>query len=196
MSHPSQEVTALLMRWRDGDADAVALLMPLVYEELQRLAHLHLRRERSDHTLNTTALVHEAYLSLIGQEKTPWQNRTHFFAVAVRAMRHILIDYARRRNRAKRGSGRPLLALEEGAALADEGLEDLLALDQAMTRLEQVDERLCRIVECRHFGGLTIAETAEALDLSPATVKRDWILARAWLYRALYGEDPAEPAPP
>ncbi|MEZ4701788.1 MAG: sigma-70 family RNA polymerase sigma factor [Rhodothermales bacterium] len=188
MPTSSREVTALLIRWREGEPEAFDRLMPLVYDELQRLAHVYLRHERAQHTLNTTALVHEAYLSLLGQEATPWQNRTHFFAVAARAMRHILIDYARRRNRAKRGGGQFNLTLEENVLVSEDHLEDLLALDQAMTQLETVDARLCRIVECRYFGGLTIAETAEALALSPATVKRDWNLGKAWLHRALFGE--------
>ncbi len=194
MSNPHREVTALLVKWRDGEPEALDRLMPLVYDELQRLAHLYLRREREHHTLNTTALVHEAYINLIGQEDTPWQNRTHFFAVAARAMRHILIDYARRRNRVKRGGGQYHLTLDEIRLVTEDHLEDLLALDQAMTRLESVDARLCRIVECRYFGGLTIAETAEAMALSPATVKRDWNLGKAWLHRALYGD--AEKKPP
>ena len=189
MPGPAKNVTALLAQWRCGDAHAFERLMPLVYDELQRLASSHLRRERANHTLNTTALVHEAYLNLVGEEAPSWQNRAHFFAVAARAMRHILIDYARRRNRAKRGGRHRHVSIDDAALLSEDGVEDLLALDQAMTELEAIDERLCRIVECRHFAGLTIAETADAMDLSPATVKRDWNLARAWLHRALNGDD-------
>lgn len=192
--NPSQpDLTALLIRWRAGEAAALEQLMPLVYDELQRLARIHLRGERPNHTLNTTALVHEAYLNLIGRDGAPWESRAHFFAVAARAMRHILIDYARTRNRLKRGGGQHRATLEEFALPSEDHLEDLLALDQAMVQLEAIDERLCRIVECRHFAGLTIAETAAALDLSAATIKRDWNLARAWLHRALYGEPDDRP---
>lgn len=185
---PSQrEVTQLLLKWRDGDATAFEQLMPLVYEELRRLAHHHLWHERDGHTMHTTDLVHEAYLNLIGQDQTPWQGRAHFFAVAARAMRHILIDYARRRNRVKRGGGQHNLSLDRVAVFTEDQYEDLIALDQALTSLEAVDPRLCQVVECRYFGGLTIAETAEALDISPATVKRDWHMAKAWLRRELFG---------
>jgi RNA polymerase sigma factor (TIGR02999 family) len=187
MMDPSQrEVTQFLLQWRDGDAEAFEHLMPLVYEELRRLAHRHLWNERDDHTLHTTDLVHEAYLNLIAQEQTPWQGRAHFFAVAARAMRHILIDYARRRNRVKRGGGQYNLSLDDVAVFTEDQYEDLIALDQALTGLEAVDPRLCQVVECRYFGGLTIAETAEALDISPATVKRDWHMAKAWLRRELF----------
>lgn len=185
MDSPTTDVTSLLVKWREGEAAAFEQLMPLVYEELRRLARHHLRRERDDHTLHTTDLVHEAYLNLVGKEVVPWQNRTHFFAVAAHAMRHILIDYARRRNRLKRGGGQMDLKLDHVEVFSENNIEDLLSLDQAMTKLEVFDERLCRIVECRYFGGLSIAETAEVLSISSATVKRDWQVAKAWLRRAM-----------
>jgi len=190
MAVPDQvQVTQLLLQWREGDADAMGRLMPLVYEELRRLARHHLRRERADHTLSTTGLVHEAYLNLAGQEPASWQNRAHFFAIASRVMRRVLIWYARKHNAVKRGGGQPDLSLEGVVLISEDRIEPLLALDQALVQLEVMDERLCRVVECRYFGGLTVAETAEALQISPATVKRDWQTARAWLRRTLqYGE--------
>jgi len=190
MAVPDQvQVTQLLLQWREGDADAMGRLMPLVYEELRRLARHHLRRERADHTLSTTGLVHEAYLNLAGQEPASWQNRAHFFAIASRVMRRVLIWYARKHNAVKRGGGQPDLSLEGVVLISEDRIEPLLALDQALVQLEVMDERLCRVVECRYFGGLTIAETADVLAISPATVKRDWQTARAWLRRTLqYGE--------
>jgi RNA polymerase sigma factor (TIGR02999 family) len=185
MSTPAQDVTRLLHRWYGGDAAAFEALLPLVYEELRRLAHRYLWRERAGHTLRTTDLVHEAFLNLVEEQDTPWQSRLHFFAVAARVMRHVLIDHARHRNRDKRGGGVGHLSLDEVAVFSDDHAEALLALDQALTRLEAFDERACRIVECRYFGGLTLAETAEVLGLSPATIKRDWNLARAWLRHEL-----------
>ena len=186
MMQPPHDVTHLLLKWRDGDPDAFEQLMPLVYDELRRLARYHLWDERADHTFNTTDLVHEAYLNLVGLEQPSWQGRSHFFAVAARAMRHILIDYARRRKRAKRGGDRHKLSLDRTLLFTEDQVEDLISLDQALTRLEAMDKRQCRVVECRYFGGLTIAETAEVLDISPATVKRDWNMAKAWLRRELY----------
>lgn len=176
-----REVTQLLQQWQDGDEEAMDRLMPLVYNELRRLAHRHLRRERSDHTLSTTALVHEAYLNMVGQDQLPWQNRAHFFAIASRVMRRVLIWYARKRNTAKRGGGRPNLALDDAVVISDERIDELVALDQALSRLEKMDERLCRVVECRYFGGLGVKEAAEVLGVSPATIKRDWQTAKAWL---------------
>lgn len=187
MVPPEREVTQLLLRWRAGDADAVEELMPLVYDELRRLAHHHLWHERDGHTLHTTDLVHEAFINLVGHDQTPWQNRAHFFAVAARVMRHILIDYARQRKRTKRGGGRPHLSLDRAVVFSEDRVEELLSLDQALSQLETVDQRLCRVVECRYFGGLTIEETAEVLEISPATVKRDWLMAKAWLRRSLDG---------
>lgn len=193
MKQHQRDVTHLLLQWRAGDAEAFETLMPLVYDELRRLAHHHLWHERPGHTLHTTDLVHEAFLNLLGQDQTPWQNRAHFFAVAARVMRHILIDYARRRKRAKRGGGRPVLSLEQAAVFSEDQVEEWITLDQALTRLEAKDERLCRVVECRYFGGLTIAETADVLGISPATVKRDWQMAKAWLRRELLDEPQSNP---
>jgi len=187
-SSSQREVTQLLHLWQGGDAEAVDRLMPLIYDELRRLAHRHLRRERADHTLSTTALVHEAYLNLIGPDQALWQNRLHFFAIASRVMRRVLIWYARKRNAAKRGGGRLNLALDDVVVLSDDRIDELIALDQALQQLEAMDERLCRVVECRYFGGLSVKETADVLNVSPATIKRDWQTARAWLRRTMeYG---------
>ncbi len=184
----SPDVTHLLIQWRDGDADAFDAMMPLVYDELRRLAQYHLRGERRGHTLSTTALVHEAYLNLVRQDETPWEGRAHFFAVAAKAMRHILISYARKRKRLKRGGGLPDITLDRAPVFAEDRVEELLALDQCLARLEAMDPRIVQVVECRYFGGLTIAETADVLKTSPATVKRDWQMAKAWLRRELMSE--------
>lgn len=186
------EVTRLLVAWRQGDEQALDALMPSVYDELRRLAHKHLNRERQDHTLNTTDLVHEAYLNLVGGDPVAINNRTHFFAIASRVMRRLLIWYARRRNSAKRGGGKPGEAMEAGTLLVEQPVEELLALDQAMGRLELLDKRLCRVVECRYFGGMTVEETATALDISSATVKRDWRTARTWLHRELTADNSSD----
>ncbi|HET8653953.1 MAG TPA: sigma-70 family RNA polymerase sigma factor [Longimicrobiaceae bacterium] len=183
--HARGEVTQLLAELTHGGRDAVDRLYPLVYAELQRVAHRQLAGERPDHTLATTELVHEAYLKLVGLERIEWRNRAHFFAVAARAMRRILVDYAVSRGAQKRGGGGQRVALDAVELVADERGEDLLALDDALVRLEAIQERCARVVECRFFGGMSIEETAEALDVSPATVKRDWTVARAWLYREL-----------
>lgn len=182
-------ITALLVRWQSGEPDALDRLIPLVYRELQAIARRHLSRERPGHTLSTSGLVHEAYLELLGQSAVEWRDRVHFYAIASRTMRRILVWHARKRNAAKR-SGGPMLTLDEAIAVSPDGTgaDDLLALNDALERLEQVDPRLCRVVECRHFGGLSVEETAVALDISPATVKRDWQAARAWLRLALAGE--------
>jgi RNA polymerase sigma factor (TIGR02999 family) len=183
-------VTALLHRWRGGAGEAFDELVPLVYDELCALARRHLQRERPGHTLSTSALVHEAYLNLVGQAGVDWQDRVHFFAIASRTMRRVLVWHARRRQAAKRDAGvrvnlddQPTLAADGGTDLAD-----LLALSEALDRLDALDPRLCRVVECRYFGGLEIDETAVALGVSPATVKRDWQAARAWLKVALEGD--------
>ncbi len=175
------EVTRLLVAWREGDTRALDTLMPYVYDELRRLAHVHLLKERDGHTLSTTALVHEAYLNLAGQDPLYLENRSHFFAIACRVMRRLLIWYARRRKSGKRGGGSEHASLDTAAVLADDRVEELLWLDQALGKLESFDERMCRVVECRYFGGLSVEETAEVLAVSPATVKRDWQTARTWL---------------
>jgi len=179
------DVTALLQQMAAGSGQALDAIIPLVYRELRHIAHRHLRQENPGHTLNTTALVHEAYLQLVDVRRIEWRDRTHFFAMASRMMRRILINYARRRKRVKRGGGRTPLSLEDRDFPIDANLDELLALDEALTRLEAVDERRCRVVECRFFAGLDINETAEALDVSPGTVKRDWRLARLFLNRQL-----------
>jgi RNA polymerase sigma factor (TIGR02999 family) len=188
---PSSPVTQLLVRWRDGDRDALEALMPLVYDELRRLAHHYLRQERSDHTLQSTALVHEAYLRLAGQNPPQWQNRAHFFGIAAHIMRQILVEYARGRSAAKRGGSACRLTLDEAVALPQQMDVDVVQLDKALTGLAELDVQQSRIVELRFFAGLTIEDTSEVLGISPATVKRDWVTARAWLYRAMTGEAPA-----
>ena len=187
----SNPVTELLVRWRDGDPQALDSLMPLVYAELRRLAHYYLQRERSDHTLQSTALVHEAYLRLAGNNPPQWQNRAHFFGIAAHIMRQLLVEYARGRGAAKRGGSACRLTLDEALDLPLQTGVDVVALDRALTELSAMDEQQGRIVELRFFGGLTIEDTSEVLGVSPATVKRDWIMARAWLHRAISGESPA-----
>jgi RNA polymerase sigma factor (TIGR02999 family) len=181
---PSQPVTELLVKWREGDPKALEALMPLVYKELRAIAHRSLRRERSDHTLQSAALVHEAYLRLADQEPLDAQNRAHFAAMAARLMREILVDYARARGAAKRGAN-CRVELDEALATPKKQAVDVLALDDVLNDLEVMDEQQSRIVELRFFGGLTIEETASVLQISPATVKRDWSVAKAWLSRAM-----------
>lgn len=188
METSTNEVTRLLQDWSDGSREALDRLLPLVYAELRRLAHSYLKHERPGHTLQTTALVHEAYLKLIDQRSVNWQNRAQFFALSAQAMRRILIDSARRHTAVKRGSGGTKISLDEAANVSGETAnESLLALDMALQELEKVDAEQSRIVELRYFGGLTIEETAEVLKTSPATVKREWTMARAWLYHAMAG---------
>lgn len=184
----STPVTTLLVRWREGDRQALEELMPLVYEELRRLARHYLRQERSDHTLQSTALVHEAYLRLAGGNAPNWQNRAHFFGVAAHIMRQILVEHARGRDAAKRGGNVCKLALDDAVAPLQQIDVDVVALDRALTELTELDAQQGRIVELRFFGGLTIEDTSEVLGISPATVKREWVTARAWLYRAMTGE--------
>ena len=183
------EVTALLLAWSEGDDTARSRLIDAVYDELRRLARGHLRRERENHSLAPTALVHEAYFKLIDQRRTKWQNRAQFFAIAARIMRRILVDHARSRGAAKRGAAATMLLDDVGVAAAGVDV-DVLALDVAMEKLARVDERQCRLVELRFFAGLTVEETAAALDVAPITVKRDWALARAWLFRELQAGRP------
>ena len=168
-----------------GDRDALDRLLPLVYDELRRIAHLELRRERADHTLSTTDLVHETYLRLVDQTRVTRDEQLRFFAVAATAMRRVLIEYARRRQALKRGGGNQPVSLDELTIAADQSSEALLALDEALTRLGALEERLARVVECRYFGGLTEDETAEVLGVTPRTVRRDWVKAKGWLYREL-----------
>jgi len=165
--------------------------MPLVYGELRRLAHYYLQRERTEHTLQSTALVHEAYLRLAGHHPPQWQNRAHFFGIAAHLMRQILVEYARGHGAAKRGGKSCRLTLDEAVAPSTQVDVDVVALDKALTELSEMDEQQGRIVELRFFGGLTIEDTSEVLGISPATVKRDWVTARAWLHRAISGEAPS-----
>jgi len=173
----------------DGEAEAIDRLFPLVYDQLRRIAHRKLRAERPGHTLDTTGLVHETWLKLVEQTRVEWQDRAHFLRVAARAMRRILVDYARRHRALRRGGALRRISLDEDAALAAvaERGETLLALDEALVRLGGVSERLARVVECRWFGGLTEEETAEALGVTTRTVQRDWVKARGWLYLELHG---------
>ena len=189
MTQPSpSDITQMLIDWSNGDREALDRLIPAVYTELRRQAARHLRREREGHTLQTTDLIHEAYLRLVDQKKVRWQNRTHFFAVSAQLMRRILVDHARRRHRAKRGGSGIALPLDEGLLVAaGKSDADLLALDEALTRLAAIDERQCQIVELRFFSGLSIEETAAVLGVSPTTVKDDSNLAKAWLRREIGG---------
>jgi RNA polymerase sigma factor (sigma-70 family) len=205
---PDGRVTQLLCKWADGDKRALGELMPLVYAELRRLAQRHLRRERSNHTLQRTALVHEAFMRLVNQKEVRWQSRAQFLGLASQLMRRILVDHARNRLAAKRGAGAPVISLDQtGAALEPAGPDsgdgptaavdvasdpevDLSAIDAVLARLEALDPKQGRIVELRFFGGLTIEETAEVIGISEATVKREWVLARAWLRRELTAERP------
>ena len=188
MSEPlDQDVTHLLIQWSKGDSAALDALVPLVYDELRRQAQLYLSHEKPGHTLSSTALVHEAYLRLVKQKGVAWQNRAHFFGVAARMMRRILVDHARRHGYAKRGGGAMTLSLDETVAPAPEREIDLVALDDALDTLAKLDERQSRMVELRYFGGLSIEETSEVLGVSAPTVKREWASARAWLYREING---------
>jgi RNA polymerase sigma factor (TIGR02999 family) len=185
------EVTRLLADWQGGPGGSGSPDAG-VYQELRRVARAHLRNEGSDHTLETTALVHEAYLRLVGLERMTLQNRTHFFAMAARLRREILVDHARRKNALKRGGGLTIVGLEDVAAGAEQGLVDILALDEALTDLAALDQRLCRVVELRFFAGLSIAETTTVLEVSTATVERDWTVAKAWLLQRLSSAERSE----
>lgn len=185
----SERVSKLLLNWGQGDQGAREALIPLVYDELRRLARRYLRRERPDHTLQSAALVNEAYLRLIRQDQPQWQNRAHFFAVAAQLMRHILVDHARNRAAAKRGAGAPRLTLDPDVALPQARDVDLVALDDALNQLAALDPQQSRLVELRFFGGLSIEETSVVLGVSPATVKREWATARAWLQREMRNKE-------
>lgn len=186
MTDPS-EVTRILGQMAGGDPAAMERLLPLVYEELRELARREMRRERDGHTLGATAVVHEAYLRLAELDQISWEGRAHFFGAAAMAMRRVLISYARSRNAQKRGSGVVPVPIDDVVLAARERPEELLALDEALTRLEEISPRQARVVECRFFAGMNIDETAEVLGISNATVRRDWALARAWLNRELGG---------
>ncbi|HJZ80448.1 MAG TPA: sigma-70 family RNA polymerase sigma factor [Pyrinomonadaceae bacterium] len=190
MTEPSSpDITRILIDWSNGDGAALDRLIPLVYAELRRQAARHLRRERTGHTLQTTALIHEAYLRLVDQRNVRWQNRAHFFAVSAQLMRRILVDHARRRRRAKRGGSATPLPLNEALLIAVEKSDvDLLALNDALQRLAAVDARQSKIVELRFFSGLSIEDTAMVLGVSPATIKNEWNVAKAWLRREIGGE--------
>jgi RNA polymerase sigma-70 factor, ECF subfamily len=183
LSQPN--VTGLLHEWQQGDREALDRLTPLVYDELRRMAHRYIQRERAGQTLETTALVNEAYLRLINQQKMDWQNRAHFFAVTARVMRHILIDHARRRHYLKYGGEAQQVSLTEANAMSEVRAAELVALDEALDELAKLDPRKSRVVELRYFGGLSLEETADVLEISIMTVRRDWRTAKAWLYKAV-----------
>jgi RNA polymerase sigma factor (TIGR02999 family) len=192
MESVTNDVTRLLGELGSGNEDAVAKLVPLLYRELRRMAGAYLSSERRDHTLQPTALVHEAYLRLVDQRNVQWQNRQHFFGVAAQVMRRILVDHARSHAAVKRGGAVPKVSLEEVAVVSEERGAELLALDEALTRLAALDPQQARIIELRFFGGLTVEEAAEVLSISPATLKRDWNMAKAWLTREVRKESSCE----
>jgi RNA polymerase sigma factor (TIGR02999 family) len=191
MEPPPQDVTQLLLAWNDGDQVARDELMSVVYQELRRLAHHYMKRESPGHTLQTSGLVNEAFLRLVDQRDVQWRNRAHFFGIAAQMMRRILVDYARSRRYAKRGGGIPNLSLDEALIVSDERTAEVVALDETLQQLAEIDPRKSRIVELRFFGGLSIEETAEVLAVSPGTVMRDWTLAKAWLRREMSRETTA-----
>ncbi len=182
---PAADVTALLINWSNGDNRALDELMPVVYGELRRLAGSYLRRERATHTLQSTALVNEAFLRLVSQQDVHWRSRAHFFGIAAQMIRRILVDHARAAHAGKRGSGAVRIELEDHLAIAQQSELDLVGLDDALARLAELDERQARIVELRFFTGLSVEETAEVMHISPATIKREWSSARAWLFREM-----------
>ena len=190
---PDKEITGLLLDWGNGERDAFDRLIPLVYQELRRMAHQYMRRERAGNTLQTTALINEAYLRLVDYQQMRWQDRAHFFAVSAQVMRRILVERARSRQSDKRGGAAQKVSLDEVADLAIERAADLIALDDALTRLGAIAPRKVRIVELRYFGGLNLEETAEVLGISSPTVQREWRAAKAWLYRAISEGIPDEP---
>ena len=188
-SLPPQEVTQLLVDWGNGNQAALDRLMPVVYTELRQLAHWYMRRERPDHTMQTTALIHEAYLRLVDQNQVRWQHQAHFFGIAARLMRQILIEHARSHTRAKRGGGVGTISLDEAAIVSQARATELLALDDALERLATIDPRKSRVVELRFFGGLSVEEAAIVLNVAPNTVLRDWRLAKVWLLREVSSRD-------
>ncbi len=184
----ADNLTGLLIEWRQGDKAALNKLAPLVYDELRRIAHRYVQRERNGHTLGTTALVNEAYLRLAGQKKIKWQNRAHFFAVTAQVMRHVLIDHARRRHYAKYGGDVQRVSLAEAELMSRERARELVELDEALDELAKIDLRKSKVVELRYFGGLGLQETADVLEISMMTVRRDWRAAKAWLFRRMKAE--------
>lgn len=185
MSVSTSQMTRLLVDWQQGDQSALRKLTPLIYDELRRIAHRYVRHERNGHTLQTTALVNEAYLRLAAQERPEWQNRSHFFAVTAQVMRHILIDHARRRRYLKHGGEFQQVSMEAAALMSENRAAELIALDEALDELKVFDPRKSQVVELRYFGGLSLEETAAALDVSVMTVRRDWRAAQAWLFRRM-----------
>jgi RNA polymerase sigma factor (TIGR02999 family) len=181
----SHSVTKLLEQWNNGDREALDKLMPLIYEELRKMAKRYMSQQNPGHTLQTTALIHEAYMRMVKQKEKHFENRAHFFGVAAQAMRHILVDYARTRHTAKRGGGARPISLEEAALVTPERAGELVAFDEALKELARLSERQGRVVELRYFGGLSVEETATVLKVSPDTVMRDWSMAKTWLHRAL-----------
>ncbi len=189
MENP-HDVTQLLLKWSQGDQEALEELLPMVYRELHKIAHRYLNKERGEHTLQTTALVHEAYIKLIDQTRVKWQNRAHFFGIAAQAMRRILVDNARQRLAEKRGKGAEKISIEDNQIdISDEKASNLVELDFALKKLAELDPHKSRLVELRYFGGLSLEETAEVLGVSRPTVIRQWRLAKAWLYKEIAGED-------
>ncbi|MDQ3649481.1 MAG: sigma-70 family RNA polymerase sigma factor [Acidobacteriota bacterium] len=186
---PPSDITRLLLAWSDGDQAALEKLLPLIEQELHRIARRYMRRENPGHTLQTTALVNEAYFRLIDQRDVHWQNRAHFFGIAAQIMRRILMNYARDRQRDKRGGKAVQVSLSEVAVITEEKSDELIALDESLKRLAVIDERKCRVVELRYFGGLSVEETAEVLGISTITVARDWKMAKAWLAREIRHDD-------
>ena len=184
----ADDLTGLLVEWRDGDKAALDRLMPLVYDELRRIAHRYVQRERAGHTLQTSALVNEAYLRLAGQQDVSWQNRAHFFAVTAQTMRHLLIDHARRRRYAKHGGELQQVPIDDASQMSMQRATELIALEEALDELATLDQRKSQVVELRYFGGLSLEETAEVMNVSLMTVRRDWRAAKAWLYRRIKNE--------
>ena len=189
MAQSPEQITGLLQAWRDGNRDALDELVPIVYDELRRIAHRYMRRQAAGQTLQTTAVVHEAYMKLAGQDGVAWQNRAHFYGVCAQVMRGLLVDRARARGAAKRGGAGYKVSVSDGVAASNAADFDIVALDDALQRLASIDPRKAHIVELRYFGGLTVEETAVFLDLSPITIKREWLKAKAWLYNELRQEN-------
>jgi RNA polymerase sigma factor (TIGR02999 family) len=189
MAQSPEQITGLLQAWRNGNREALDELVPMVYDELRRIAHRYMRQQAAGQTLQTTAVVHEAYMRLAGQGEVAWQNRAHFYGVCAQVMRSLLVDRARARGAAKRGGGQYKVSVSDGLAASNNPDIDIVALDDALERFAAIDPRKARIVELRYFGGLTVEETAAFLDLSPITIKREWLKAKAWLYNELRQEN-------